>query len=60
MKPVFNVVVQAMEVRTLGKHTILGEKNCETKDLFSPQPQMMNIAMNASSSLKLDLAVRWL
>lgn len=38
---------------------LLGNKYCETLDLYSAQPQMMTVNLNTSGSLKLNLAVTW-
>ena len=38
---------------------LLGNKYCETLDLFCAQPQMMTINLNTSGSLKLNLVVTW-
>lgn len=51
--------IKAVEVRTLGKSILLGNKYCETKDLFSAHPQLMTINLNPSGSLKLNLIVTW-
>ncbi|OQV12647.1 Protein FAM65B [Hypsibius exemplaris] len=51
--------VKASEVRTLGNRTIVGNKHCETKDLFSAHPQVMTISLNSNGSLKLNLVISW-
>lgn len=49
--------IRAVEVRSLGKQVLLGNKFCETLDLLSAQPQMMTVSL--TSSLKLNLVVTW-
>ena len=49
--------IRAVEIRSLGKQILLGNKFCETLDLLSPQPQMMTVSL--TSSLKLNLVVTW-
>ncbi|RXG73480.1 Protein FAM65B [Armadillidium vulgare] len=51
--------IKAMEVRLLGKTVIIGNKLCETKDLFSPHPQLMTVNLNPSGSLKLNVIITW-
>ena len=51
---------QATELRGLGKSVLLGQKNCETKDLFSSHPQLMTVNINAIGSLKVSLIVTWM
>ncbi|RWS13978.1 protein kinase pkn/prk1: effector-like protein [Dinothrombium tinctorium] len=51
--------IKAVEVRGLGKNVALGNKFCETKDLFSAHPQLMTINLNAIGTLKLNLVVTW-
>lgn len=51
--------IRAIEVRSLGKQLLLGNKYCETLDLFCAQPQMMTVNLNASGSVKLNLVVTW-
>ncbi|XP_076050290.1 rho family-interacting cell polarization regulator 2-like isoform X2 [Oratosquilla oratoria] len=53
------LVVKAVEVRVLGKTVQIGSKVCETKDLFSPYPQLMTVNLNPSGSLKLNVVVTW-
>lgn len=48
-----------MEVRGLGKNILLGNKYCETRDLFCAHPQQMTINLNPSGSLKLNLIITW-
>ena len=52
-------ILQAIELRGLGKTVVLGQKNCESKDLFSSHPQMMTISINSNGSLKLRIIVTW-
>ncbi|XP_035206458.1 rho family-interacting cell polarization regulator 2-like isoform X2 [Stegodyphus dumicola] len=60
-KSLFNepLCIKAVEVRGLGKNILLGNKFCETRDLFSPHPQQMTINLNQSGSLKLNLVITW-
>lgn len=51
--------IKAVEVRGLGKNVTLGNKLCETKNLFSAHPQLMTINLNAIGTLKLNLVVTW-
>jgi len=51
--------IRAIEIRSLGKQLLLGNKYCETLDLFCAQPQMMTVNLNASGSVKLNLIVTW-
>ncbi|GFQ73682.1 rho family-interacting cell polarization regulator 2 [Trichonephila clavata] len=51
--------IKAMEVRGLGKNILLGNKFCETRDLFCAHPQQMTINLNPSGSLKLNLIITW-
>ncbi|XP_054709197.1 rho family-interacting cell polarization regulator 2-like [Uloborus diversus] len=51
--------IKAIEVRGLGKNIVLGNKYCETRDLFSAHPQQMTINLNPSGSLKLNLIITW-
>ena len=41
------------------RQLLLGNKYCETLDLFCAQPQMMTVNLNASGSVKLNLVVTW-
>ena len=49
---------QALEVRSF-KSVLLGQKNCEVKDLFSANPQLMTISINFNGSLKLSIVITW-
>jgi hypothetical protein len=51
--------IKAVEIRTLGRGVLLGQKNCETKDLMSSHPQMMTVNINTNGSLKLSLIITW-
>ncbi|XP_042897993.1 rho family-interacting cell polarization regulator 2 isoform X2 [Parasteatoda tepidariorum] len=51
--------IKAVEVRGLGKNILLGNKVCETRDLFCAHPQQMTINLNPSGSLKLNLIITW-
>ena len=53
------LLIKAVEVRVLGKTVMIGNKVCETKDLFSPHPQLMTVNLNPSGSLKLNLVITW-
>ncbi|KAK3874651.1 hypothetical protein Pcinc_020431 [Petrolisthes cinctipes] len=53
------LLIKAVEVRVLGKTVIIGNKVCETKDLFSPHPQLMTVNLNQSGSLKLNIVITW-
>lgn len=52
------ISLKAVELRSL-KSVLLGEKKCETKDLFSANPQMMTVSINPNGSLKLSIIVTW-
>lgn len=51
--------IKAVEVKGLGKKTVLGNKVCETRNLFSPHPQLMTINLNSLGTLKLNLIITW-
>ncbi|XP_013409002.1 rho family-interacting cell polarization regulator 1 isoform X2 [Lingula anatina] len=51
--------VKAEEVHTLSRNTLLGEKHCDTKDLFAANPQLMTVNLNQIGSLKLSLIISW-
>ena len=53
-------VLQVAEVRSFGKNVVIGEKNCDTVDLFAAQRQSLNISLNATGSIKLGLVVKWM
>ena len=53
------ISIKGMEVKGLGKKILLGNKLCETKNLFSPHPQLLTINLNNIGSLKLNLIVTW-
>ncbi|CAL4065662.1 unnamed protein product [Meganyctiphanes norvegica] len=53
------LLIKAVEVRLLGKTVGIGNKVCETKDLFSPHPQLMTVNLNPSGSLKLNIVITW-
>ncbi|XP_069997084.1 rho family-interacting cell polarization regulator 2 isoform X2 [Penaeus vannamei] len=53
------LLIKAVEVRVLGKTVVIGNKVCETKDLFSPHPQLMTVNLNPSGSLKLNIVITW-
>lgn len=59
----FNFYVQlhmkAVEVRLLGKSVLIGQRECETKELFCPHPQLMTVNLNHAGSLKLSVIVTW-
>lgn len=57
--PCPQLLIKAVEVRVLGKTVMIGNKVCETKDLFSPHPQLMTVNLNPSGSLKLNLVITW-
>lgn len=52
------LVIKALEVRSF-KSVLLGQKNCEVKDLFSANPQLMTISINFNGSLKLSIVITW-
>ncbi|XP_070200744.1 rho family-interacting cell polarization regulator 2-like isoform X2 [Littorina saxatilis] len=52
------LVIKAQEVRSF-KSVLLGQKNCEVKDLFSANPQLMTISINFNGSLKLSIVITW-
>ncbi|XP_064634122.1 rho family-interacting cell polarization regulator 1-like isoform X2 [Lineus longissimus] len=51
--------IKAVECKGLGKSSILGQKCCETKELFSSHPQMMTISVNTNGSLKFSVIIAW-
>ncbi|PVD34013.1 hypothetical protein C0Q70_05275 [Pomacea canaliculata] len=52
------LIIKAQEVRSF-KSVLLGQKNCEVKDLFSANPQLMTISINFNGSLKLSIVITW-
>ena len=50
--------LQAQENKSL-KSVVLGQKNCETRDLFSSHPQMMTVSINTNGSIKLSILINW-
>lgn len=50
--------IKGVEVRSF-KSVILGQKTCETKDLFSCNPQLMTVSINTNGSLKLSVIISW-
>ncbi|XP_046369139.1 rho family-interacting cell polarization regulator 2-like isoform X3 [Haliotis rufescens] len=50
--------LKAVEVRSF-KSVLLGQKNCEIKDLFSANPQLMTVSINFNGSLKLSIVITW-
>ncbi|XP_074594283.1 uncharacterized protein LOC141849729 isoform X1 [Brevipalpus obovatus] len=53
------LTIKAVEVRGLGRSIVLGNKICETKDLFCARPQLMTINLNSVGTLKLNLITTW-
>lgn len=51
--------LKAVEVRLLGKSVVVGARECETRELFSPHPQLMTVNLNHAGSLKLSVIVTW-
>ncbi|GAB6021524.1 with sequence similarity 65, member A [Chamberlinius hualienensis] len=51
--------IKAMEIKGLGKTVVLGNKYCETKELFCANPQIMTVNLNSSGSLKLSIVITW-
>jgi hypothetical protein len=51
--------IKAAEVKTLGKHILLGNKFCEISELFSSHAQLMTVNLNPTGSLKLNIIVSW-
>lgn len=41
------------------KSVTLGQKKCETKELFSANPQLMTVSINTNGSLKLSVIIIW-
>ncbi|ESO97691.1 hypothetical protein LOTGIDRAFT_103971, partial [Lottia gigantea] len=52
------LTIKALESRSF-KSVLLGQKNCEVKDLFSANPQLMTISINFNGSLKLSVVITW-
>ena len=55
---IFLFYLQGLEVRAF-KSVLLGQKSCETKDLFSANPQLMTVSINVNGSLKLSIVITW-
>ena len=53
------ICIKAVEVKSLGKKVVLGNKLCDTRHLFSPHPQLMTINLNNIATLKLNLIITW-
>ncbi|ELT93088.1 hypothetical protein CAPTEDRAFT_185150 [Capitella teleta] len=51
--------IKAVEMKGLGKHVLLGQKNCETRDLFSAHPQLMTVSVNNTGTLKVTAVITW-
>lgn len=52
------LLIKALECHSF-KSVLLGQKNCEIKDLFSASPQLMTISINFNGSLKLSVIITW-
>ncbi|KAH3887636.1 hypothetical protein DPMN_011654 [Dreissena polymorpha] len=52
------ISIKGLEVRAF-KSVLLGQKSCETKDLFSANPQLMTVSINVNGSLKLSIVITW-
>ncbi|KAL5006333.1 hypothetical protein ScPMuIL_015139 [Solemya velum] len=50
--------IKGVELRSF-KTVLLGQKNCDTKDLYTANPQLMTVNINANGSLKLSIVVTW-
>lgn len=52
-------VAKVTELKSLANHVVVGSVSCETKDLFTPQPQMVAVDINDLGTVKLSLEVTW-
>ncbi|KAJ8298725.1 hypothetical protein KUTeg_022785 [Tegillarca granosa] len=50
--------IKGLELRSF-KSVLLGQKSCETKELFSSNPQLMTVSINTNGSLKLSIIITW-
>jgi len=53
------IAIKAYECKGLGKKVLLGNKLCETRDLFTARSQLMTISLNQTGSIKLNLIITW-
>ncbi|XP_023697703.1 rho family-interacting cell polarization regulator 1-like isoform X2 [Paramormyrops kingsleyae] len=51
--------IKVTELKSLANHVVVGSVSCETKDLFTPQPQMVAVDINDLGTVKLSLEVTW-
>ncbi|XP_076307579.1 rho family-interacting cell polarization regulator 2-like isoform X2 [Tachypleus tridentatus] len=54
-----HLYIKTAELKGLRKIVPLGEKCCETSDLFSANPQLMTVNLNISGTIKLNMLVTW-
>ncbi|XP_069133439.1 rho family-interacting cell polarization regulator 2-like isoform X1 [Argopecten irradians] len=50
--------IKGVEARSF-KSVLLGQKSCDTRDLFSSNPQLMTVSINTNGSLKLSIVITW-
>ncbi|XP_069769540.1 rho family-interacting cell polarization regulator 2 isoform X2 [Narcine bancroftii] len=51
--------IKVSELKGLATHLLVGSVTCETKDLFTAQPQMVAVDINDLGTVKLNLEVTW-
>ncbi|XP_018606883.1 rho family-interacting cell polarization regulator 2-like isoform X1 [Scleropages formosus] len=51
--------IKVTELKSLASHVVVGSVSCETKDLFTAQPQMVAVDINDLGTVKLSLEVTW-
>ncbi|XP_078270724.1 rho family-interacting cell polarization regulator 2 isoform X2 [Rhinoraja longicauda] len=51
--------IKVSELKGLATHLLVGSVTCETKDLFTTQPQMVAVDINDLGTVKLNLEVIW-
>nr|XP_026695259.1 rho family-interacting cell polarization regulator 2-like [Ciona intestinalis] len=61
MQPLLSdlINIKVTEVKILGKHSLVGNVSCETKDLFKVDPQNLLVDLNDLATLKLSLQITW-
>lgn len=57
--PLFLLLPQVTELKSLANHVVVGNVSCETKDLFAALPQVVAVDINDLGTLKLSLEVTW-
>lgn len=55
------LLIKINEIKFLGKNLLIGERICDTKDLFSTtQTQRLTLNANTSGTIKLSILITWL